>query len=135
MSVNSITIVGNLGDEPKLSYTKNNNTAVCNFSMAVNQQVYKDGGYVKDTLWFKVTAWGKQAESCAKYLQKGSMAYVRGQLGIDTWENRNNETQYTLTINADNVTFISGFKSTEEAGGTTEATPAASVPGDDGIPF
>lgn len=129
-----MTIVGNLGEDPRLSTTKNE-TSVCNFSVAVNQTVYKDGQYVKDTLWFKVTAWGKQAESCAKYLQKGAMVYVRGQLGLETWQNKNNETQHSLTVNADNVTFISGFKSNEEAGGAAAAAPASSVPGSDDIPF
>jgi len=81
--MSNITITGNLGHDPEMRYTPAGK-AVTNFSVAVNRQYTgTDGQLVKETAWFKVSAWGKSAEACSKYLKKGSMVLVEGRLDYD----------------------------------------------------
>jgi single-strand DNA-binding protein len=75
----TIILVGNLGRDPELRYLASNNEPVCDMSVATNR-TYND---VKETTWFKVTAWGKTAENCAEYLSKGSKVLIEGRLTPD----------------------------------------------------
>lgn len=83
MSYHNLLIVGNLGRDPEMRYTQNS-TAVTTLNIATNS-VYTDksGQKVKKTVWFRVSAWGKQAESCNNYLKKGSMVLVEGEISAD----------------------------------------------------
>ena len=80
MSYQKFIAVGNLGTDPEERYTPAG-TAVTNFNLAVNKK-YKDqsGEYQEKTNWFSVAVYGKQAESCAKYLSKGSLVLVEGEV-------------------------------------------------------
>ncbi len=75
-------VIGNLGREPEFRYTPNGN-AVCNLNVAANRK-YKSGEeVVKETTWYRVAVWGKQAENCHQYLKKGSLVLVIGHLSPD----------------------------------------------------
>ena len=79
----TIIIVGNLGKDPEMRYTPAGQ-AVTNFSVATSRQYTgSDGNQVKETIWFRVSAWGKQAETCNQYLKKGSKVLVEGRLTPD----------------------------------------------------
>jgi len=80
MSYQKFLAVGNLGKDPEERYTPAG-TQVCNFNLAVNKK-YKDqsGEYQEKTNWFSVAVYGKQAESCVKYLSKGSQVLVEGEI-------------------------------------------------------
>jgi len=73
-------IAGRLGRDPEQRYTPTGQ-AVTSFSVAADRQYAKDGQTVKETVWFKVTAWGKLAEICNTYLRKGSLVLVEGRMG------------------------------------------------------
>src|SRR5512139_1802658 len=76
----TIIIVGNLGRDPEMRYTPSGQ-AVTNFNVATNRQyTSSDGQQVKETIWFRVSAWGKQAETCNQYLRQGSRVLVEGRL-------------------------------------------------------
>jgi len=83
MSYQKVIIVGNLGRDPEMRYTPNG-SAVTSMNVATNR-VYTDGSgqRVKETTWFRVSVWGKQAESVNNYLHKGSMVLVEGELRPD----------------------------------------------------
>lgn len=83
MSYHNLLIVGNLGRDPEMRYTQNS-TAVTTLNIATNS-VYTDksGQKVKKTVWFRVSVWGKQAESCNNYLKKGCMVLVEGEISAD----------------------------------------------------
>ncbi len=66
------TILGNLGRDPELRYTPTG-TAVCNISVAVNLPTDQNS---VDTLWVRITIWGKQAETVNQYLKKGRKALI-----------------------------------------------------------
>ena len=108
MSFNKIVVVGNLGRDPELRYTPQG-TAVCSFTMATNERRKGQAGEQQDvTTWFRVTVWGKQAETVSKYLTKGRSAYVEGRLHVEEWTDRDGKSRHTLEVNASEVQFIDG---------------------------
>jgi single-strand DNA-binding protein len=111
MSFNKIIIVGNLGRDPEMRYTPQG-TAVCTFSIASNERRKTSAGDQQDTTtWFRVTVWGKQAETVSKYLSKGRSVYVEGRLHIEDWTDKEGKPRYTLEVNASDVHFIDGERS------------------------
>lgn len=91
----TIVIVGNLGKVPELRYAPSGDP-VCSLSVAANRQ-YTDssGEKVKETTWFKVSVWGKQAEAADKYLKKGSQVLIHGELKPD--KNTGNPRTFTYS--------------------------------------
>lgn len=78
-----LVIVGHLGRDPEMRYTPSG-AAVCHFSVATSRTCPAgDGELKKETTWFKVTAWGRLAENCNHYLQKGSKVLIEGRLISD----------------------------------------------------
>ncbi|HEX8638419.1 MAG TPA: single-stranded DNA-binding protein, partial [Pyrinomonadaceae bacterium] len=106
MSFNKIIIVGNLGRDPELRYTPQG-TAVCSFSVATSEKKRDKGGDLQDvTTWFRVTLWGKQAETASKYLTKGKPVYIEGRLRIEEWTDRDGNNRQSLEVNATDMQFI-----------------------------
>jgi single-strand DNA-binding protein len=136
-----IIIVGNLGRDPEMRYTPSGQ-AVTNFSVATNRQ-YTDssGQLVKETIWFRVSTWGKQAETCSQYLKKGSKVLVEGRLvpdpktgGPRIWQGQNGPGA-SFEVSAGTVRFLSS-RGEAEAGfpSSGDMAPAAEPDGGD-IPF
>ena len=92
----SITILGNTGRDVELRYTPQG-TAVANFSVASNTVRNTAEGQKKKTDWYNVSAFGRQAETLARYLTKGSQILVRGKLNLSAWQTRDGEPR----VNAD----------------------------------
>lgn len=116
----TIILIGNLGKEPEMRYTPSGQPVVT-FSVATNRS-YKgaEGQPVKETTWFRVTAWGKQAETCNQYLHKGSKVLVEGRLTPDPdtggpriWES-NGKMGASFEVTASTVRFLSGREDHEE---------------------
>jgi single-strand DNA-binding protein len=106
MSFNKIIVVGNLGRDPEMRYTPQG-TPVCTFSIASNERRKSSAGEQQDiTTWFRVTVWGKQAETVSRYLSKGRSVYVEGRLHLEEWTDKEGKPRYTLEINASDVHFI-----------------------------
>ena len=79
----TLIIVGNLGKDPEMRYTPSGQ-AVTSFSVASNRKYTSSNGeQVNETIWFRISAWGKQAEICNQYLKKGSRVLVEGRLTPD----------------------------------------------------
>jgi single-strand DNA-binding protein len=114
MSFNKITLVGNLGRDPELRYTAQG-TPVCSFSMATNERRKDKTGEMQDvTTWFRVTLWGRQAETASQYLTKGRPVYIEGRLRVEEWTDRDGKPRYTLEVNATDMQFIGGGARTDE---------------------
>jgi single-strand DNA-binding protein len=86
MSVNSCTFIGYAGSDPVAKYLPDG-TAVCNFSIACNEQ-WKDksGAKQEKTEWIRLGFFGKVAEIAVKYVRKGSQIYVQGRMQTRDWE-------------------------------------------------
>src|SRR5687768_14968168 len=125
MSFNKIIVVGNLGRDPEMRYTPQG-TAVCSFTMATNERRKDKSGEQQDvTTWFKVTVWGKQAETVSKYLTKGRRVYVEGRLHVEEWTDRDGKQRHTLEVNATDVQFIDSAQGVEGIPVNQSARPAA----------
>lgn len=142
MSVNCIILVGNLGADPELRYTSQG-TPVCQFRMATNTRVKKGSEWVQQATWYRVTTFGKQAESCSQYLVKGREVYVQGEHRTDEWVDRDGKARYTNEVVADKVKFIGsrGDREHSEAMSDDAQKQRGSEPdqhpdlSDDDIPF
>src|SRR5215203_4460125 len=122
MSYNKIILIGNLGRDPELSYTPQG-TAVCKFSVATNALRRDKSGEQQDiTTWFRVSAWGKQAENISRYLTKGRKVYIEGRLHVEEWTDREGKPRQSLEVNASEVQFIDG----PSGGGGAEGIPVRS---------
>ncbi len=102
--VNKIIVSGNLCKDIELKYTPDS-LAIASFSIAVNEK-YKDKESVS---FFNVTAFGKTAENCEKYLGKGSKVLIDGSLKQESWE-KDGEKKYAIKIIAQRVEFIGAKK-------------------------
>ena len=85
MSLNKVLMIGNLTRDPELRHA--GNTPVCELRLAVNREwKNKAGEKQKDTCYVDVTAWAAQADSCKRFLAKGSKVLVEGSLELEEWE-------------------------------------------------
>jgi len=139
--INKVILVGNLGADPELRYTSGGQ-AVCDMRMATSEKwTGKDGQPQERTEWHRIVVWGRSAESCNEYLNKGSQAYVEGRIQSRKWEDRDGNTRYTTEIVATRVLFLGGGgRKSGGSGGFDEPPPLndQDVPasnGDDDIPF
>ena len=145
MSFNKIILVGNLGRDPELRYTPQG-TPVCSFSLATNEK-RKDrttGENNDVTTWFRVTLWGRQAETASQYLQRGRPVYIEGRLRVEEWTDRDGKARQTLEVHATDMQFIgAGGGRGEDAGAPPAKAATAQANGapeptdltDDDIPF
>jgi single-strand DNA-binding protein len=103
MSLNKCMIIGNLGRDPEMRYTPSGQ-AVTQFTVAVNRN-YKDaqGERQEETEWFRIVAWGQQAEFAAEYLRKGNKVYIEGRLQTRQWEGQDGQKRYTTELVANTI--------------------------------
>jgi single-strand DNA-binding protein len=105
-SLNKITLIGNVGSDPEMRYTPNGK-AVTSFRMATNYRYnVPDGERREETEWFRVSVWGKQAESCNQFLSKGRRVYVEGRLRSRNWEGQDGQMRTSLEVSANRVIFL-----------------------------
>jgi single-strand DNA-binding protein len=115
-----IIIAGNLGRDPEMRYTPSGQ-AVTNFSVATNRQyTASDGQLVKETTWFRISAWGKLAETCNQYLRRGSKVLVEGRLNADpasggprVYTRQDGSVGSSFEITADTIRFLSSRQEDE----------------------
>jgi single-strand DNA-binding protein len=115
MSVNKVILLGNLGDAPKMP-----SKDICRFSLATNEATRLDenGEKIERTEWHNVVVYGKAAETCAKYLEKGSKVFIDGKLQTRKWEDKEGKTRYSTDIVALRVEFLSKAKQEAQAEST-----------------
>ena len=115
--LNKQLIIGNLGGNPELRYTQSGK-AVCNFSVATSEKWTKDGEQQEETQWHRIVVWGNQAETCEKYLSKGSKVYIEGSTKHRDWEDDDGNKRYTTEVHAHVVKFLSSSGESKSEGGT-----------------
>jgi single-strand DNA-binding protein len=113
MSYQKLVIAGNLGRDPEMRYTPGGQ-AVTNFSVATNRQYTNSNGEkIKETVWFRVSAWGRQAEICNQYLRSGAKVLIEGRLNPDKetggpriWNAQDGQPRASFEMTADRVVFM-----------------------------
>jgi single-strand DNA-binding protein len=104
--VNKVILVGNLGADPEVRYL-NTGMAVANFRMATTQNVKnREGERQARTEWHRVVAFGRLAEICGEYLNKGKQVYIEGRLQTRSWDDRDGNKRWTTEIIATNMQML-----------------------------
>ena len=152
MNINRVVLTGNLTRDPDLRSTPGG-LSICKLGVAVNTRRKNNatGEWEEKANFFRVTVFGRQAESCGQYLRKGRPLAIDGRLEWSTWENEGQKRE-SIDIIADNVQFLggrddagngNGFSSSVRAAesdvpidtGDFETAPVAAGTSDDDIPF
>ena len=136
-----VIIIGNLGGDPQMRYTPSGQ-AVTSFSVATSEKrTGQDGQMQERTVWWRVSAWGKLAETCNEYLKKGRQVMVEGRMTADakgnprTFQRQDGTTGASFELTALTVKFL-GQRA--DGGGGGPAGPSemdAPAAGEDNIPF
>lgn len=146
--LNKIMIIGNLGRDPEVRSTPSGQS-VTTFSVATSRK-YKtrDGEKREETEWYNVETWGRLAEICGQYLQKGSKVYIEGRGKTDTWDDRDTgQKRYKFKVVCEEMKMLGGRGASDSdfggrpsgGGGYSSGPPEdggpVSGPDDDDIPF
>ncbi len=155
---NKVFLMGNLTRDIELRHTSGNQ-AVANLSLAVNRRWRSADGQEREEVTFvDCEAWGKTAETLAKYLQKGRPVFIEGRLKLDTWEDKEGKKQSKLRVVVDGFQFVDSRPGGTTGGGSSHeedtgpryepepqrpssrppsrgSSPSAPPPGDIDVPF
>ena len=103
---NKVILIGNLTRDPEMRYSPQG-TSVCKFDLAVNRK-YKQGDESKEeVLFISIVVFGKQADTCGQYLNKGSSALIEGRLQQNRWETEDGQKRSKHEVVAQSVRFLS----------------------------
>ena len=121
--LNKVVLIGRLGRDPEIRHSQQG-LAVVNFSIATSEQ-WTDkntGDRQEKTEWHNIVVFGKQAETCEKYLSKGSQIFIEGRLQTRNYE-KEGQTHYRTEIVVSNFQFLGG-KQDNPGGEEGEVDPA-----------
>ena len=123
LTMNKVLLAGNLTRNPELRETQNG-TPVGSFGLAMNERYRtRDGEDREDVCFVDVEVWGRQAETCDQYLEKGAPAFIEGRLRLNQWEDRESgEQRSRIMVKADRVQFLSTLNRDSGNGGESEGT-------------
>ncbi len=134
--LNQVVLIGRLTRDPELRYTPGNGVPVATFTLAVDRNFTNQQGE-RETDFIDIVVWRKQAENCANYLKKGSLAAATGRLQVRSYDDSQGIRRKVAEIVADDVRFLdSRKKSADEKPDLPEPPPDddTEISGDD-IPF
>lgn len=107
-TLNQVTLIGYVGNNPRVATTQNGRKVV-NFTLATTEKGYtsKTGAQCPDrTEWHNIVLWGSIAEVAEKYLSKGSLVYVQGKIRTRTFEDKSGIKRYITEIEGDTMQML-----------------------------
>lgn len=134
MYINKAIVYGNLTKDPELKALPSG-IQVATLSVATNRRFKdKNGSWTETPDYHNVVVFGKQAETVAQYLKKGSGIFLEGRMQTRSWDGADGQKKYRTEIVADRVQF--GPKGGSTGGGSYEkpASSGASAPKEDDGP-
>lgn len=136
-SFNKVILMGNLTRDPEVRYTPNG-IAVASFAIAVNRK-YKQGEELKDEVsYIDIVVFGKQAENCGQYINKGDSVLIDGRLQQRRWETEDGQKRSKIEVVAQSVNFMPkrSWSGSGQGAGQGQSESASEPPVDEGeIPF
>jgi single-strand DNA-binding protein len=149
-SLNKVTLIGNLGNDPEVRSTTGGNR-VATFSLATSRSWNDASGSKQEkTEWHRCVVWNTKSSQLAdiveKYVKKGDKIYVEGRIEYRQWQDKENQTRYSTEINVRELIMLgggsggrgggAGADSDVEAGSRTRsAAPAKAKTGAGGDDF
>lgn len=103
--LNKVLLIGHLGAKPEMRQTANGE-AVARLRVATSTTRVKDGAEEKDTEWHDVVTFGKLAENCERFLDKGRLIYVEGRMASHTWQDNAGNKRLSREVIARRVDFL-----------------------------
>ncbi|WP_252224609.1 MULTISPECIES: single-stranded DNA-binding protein [unclassified Clostridium] len=116
--MNKVVLIGRLTKDPELKFTPGAGTAVTTLTLAVDKYNSKSGQ--KEADFVPVVVWGKQAESTANYMTKGSQMAISGRIQTRNYEAKDGTKRYVTEVVATEVQFLS--KSNDSNSGNTSSS-------------
>jgi len=139
--LNRVFLVGRLTRNPEVRYTSGGQ-AVADLGLATGRSYVSKTGEKKEEVCFvDIVVWGRQAETAAEYLTKGSPILVEGRLQMDSWETKEGEKRNRLKVQASRIQFLGRPKGATPAaddspmGKETEEAVVEGEQSEDDIPF
>ena len=117
--MNCVNLIGRLTKDPDIKYTQTNNTAIANFTLAVNRRFTKEGQPTAD--FINIVVWRNAADNCHKFLRKGSKAAVVGNLQTRSYDAQDGTKRYVTEVVAEEVEFVGSRVSDGGDTGNTDA--------------
>ncbi|MGN2336818.1 single-stranded DNA-binding protein [Clostridium cagae] len=117
--MNKVVLIGRLTKDPELKFTPGAGTAVTTLTLAVDKYNSKSGQ--KEADFVSVVVWGKQAESTANYMVKGSQMAISGRIQTRNYEAKDGTKRYVTEVVATEVQFLS--KSNDSNSGNSSSSP------------
>lgn len=115
-SLNKVTLIGRLGKDPELRYTKDQ-TPFARFSLATSETFTSGGEKREKTEWHNLVVWGRQAEIAGRYLRKGKQIYVEGRIEYRDYDDPNTgQKRYITDIRVDRFLML-GSPGDHQGGG------------------
>ena len=107
-SLNKVLLIGRLGQNPELRYLPQTERPVAKFSLATNERFFNPNTNESDdrTEWHRIVVWGKLAEFCEKYLNRGKQILLEGKIRTRNWQDRDGNKRYTTEIEAQNIVLL-----------------------------
>jgi single-strand DNA-binding protein len=120
MDTNKVILTGNLTRDVEVMTTTGGKTKA-SFTIASNR-VYKqsNGEQKKDAMFTKIVAWGPLADTCARFLHKGSKALIVGRLSCRDYESEPGKKVRVFEVIADEVQFLSPKSQSQQPSGYAE---------------
>lgn len=144
--MNKVILYGNLTRDPELKNLPSG-MQVASFGIATNRRVKKDEQWTDVPEFHNVVVFGRQAETSAQYLKKGSSALIEGRIQTRSWDSPEKGKQYRTEVVAESVTFGSrasggaggssagAAPSGARSGGYSDAEAPQKAPKEDGIDY
>ena len=111
--MNKVELIGRLTKDPEVRYTQSSNTQVSNFILAVSRRFVKEGEE-RQADFINIVAWGKTAQFCSKYFNKGQQVAVVGRIQTRNWEDDQGQKHYATEVVAEEVYFADSKKENKE---------------------
>lgn len=112
--MNKVILIGNLTRDPELQ-TTNGGVSICRFSLAVQRRFANAEGE-READFINIVVWRNLAETCHKFLKKGSKCAVIGRLQTSSYEASDGSKRYTTDIVADEIEFLNSSRNSSEGG-------------------
>lgn len=138
--INKAILVGRLGADPEVRYSQDG-LMVTNFNMATDEvRKDKNGERIQKTEWHRIVTFGKLAEICGNYLNKGKLVYIEGRIQTRNWEDKEGVKRYTTEIVASDMKMLDpkGQGQSKGTGAAPDSAPPYFSPDslpDDDVPF
>ena len=127
-SLNKVVLLGNLTRDPELRYTPSG-TPVSTFGLAINRRFRQDDTWRDEVCYVDIVSFGRQAETVAEYLSKGSLTLIEGRLQWRSWETEDGQKRSKHEVVANTVQFLP--RSPRDDTSQTPLDSLSEMPGDD----